>query len=303
MYNLQWSTTGQGLGVETTYVNNVPTQISTGWNSAGASILDGYGTLIIKGKSYQCLRRKYVEAGSYTAKNFDYFTKDSILLFIDSGKDQNDTAIVKVKGVTIYTGTTIVATPSAPSLASPSNGATGVSTNPTLSWNASSGATSYRLQVSTNSSFSSLVVDQSSITGTSYTVSNLHTTTTYYWQVNATNTGGTSSYSSTWSFTTAGPTLVEQIGSELPHQNDLYQNYPNPFNPTTTIEFSLPRSGYTTLKVFNTLGEEVATLVAENVSAGRYKVEWNADGLASGIYLYRLQAREFVETKKLVLLK
>ncbi|MEX2054641.1 MAG: T9SS type A sorting domain-containing protein, partial [Candidatus Andersenbacteria bacterium] len=98
--------------------------------------------------------------------------------------------------------TTIVAAPAAPTLASPSNGATGVSTSPTLSWNASTGATSYRLQVSTSSGFSQLVVDQSGITGTSYPVSGLANNTLYYWRVNATNAGGTSSYSTTWSFAT-----------------------------------------------------------------------------------------------------
>jgi hypothetical protein len=98
---------------------------------------------------------------------------------------------------------TVVSAPSAPTLASPSNGATGVSTSSTLSWNSSTGATSYRLQVSTNSSFSSLVYDQSGITGTSQQVSGLANNTLYYWRVNATNAEGTSSYSSTWSFTTA----------------------------------------------------------------------------------------------------
>jgi len=92
--------------------------------------------------------------------------------------------------------------PSAPTLASPANGATGVSTSPTLTWNASSGATSYRLQVSTSSNFSTTVVDQSNITTTSYRVSGLAASTTYYWRVNASNAGGTSPWSAVWSFTT-----------------------------------------------------------------------------------------------------
>jgi hypothetical protein len=98
--------------------------------------------------------------------------------------------------------TTIVAAPSAPTLSSPTSGATGVATNPTLSWNASTGAASYGLQVSTSSSFSSTVVNQTGITTTSYAASGLTNNTTYYWRVNATNAGGTSSYSAGWSFTT-----------------------------------------------------------------------------------------------------
>ncbi|MGA9365006.1 MAG: T9SS type A sorting domain-containing protein, partial [Bacteroidota bacterium] len=99
--------------------------------------------------------------------------------------------------------TTIVGAPSAPTLLSPSNAATGVSIPPTLNWNASTGATSYQLQVSTSSSFTTTVVNQSGITATSYAVSGLNNNTVYYWRVNATNAGGTSAYSSNWSFTTS----------------------------------------------------------------------------------------------------
>jgi len=77
----------------------------------------------------------------------------------------------------------------------------------------------------------------------------------------------------------------------------------NPFNPSTTIEFSLPRSGYVRLKVFNILGEEVATLVEEELDVGTYTRRWNAIGVASGIYFYRLQTGDFVDTKKLLLLR
>ncbi|NUN10837.1 MAG: carboxypeptidase regulatory-like domain-containing protein, partial [Ignavibacteriaceae bacterium] len=93
--------------------------------------------------------------------------------------------------------------PSAPTLSSPSNGATGVGIPPTLSWNASTGAVSYTLQVSTSNSFSSYVYNQNGLTGTSQQVSGLSNSTTYYWRVSSTNSYGTSSYSSVWSFTTA----------------------------------------------------------------------------------------------------
>lgn len=98
--------------------------------------------------------------------------------------------------------TTIIARPTAPTLDSPANGTTGASTSPTLSWNASSGAISYRLQVSTSSSFSITVFDQSGITGTSQAVTGLLNNAMYYWRVNATNAGGTSAWSEIWSFTT-----------------------------------------------------------------------------------------------------
>lgn len=105
-------------------------------------------------------------------------------------------------------------------LSSPSSGTMGVSITPTLSWNASTGATSYRLQVSTSSSFATTVVNQSGITATSYAISGLTGNTTYYWRVNATNASGTSAYSTAWSFTTSmshgivlspGPNLISSV--------------------------------------------------------------------------------------------
>jgi hypothetical protein len=114
--------------------------------------------------------------------------------------------------------TTVLATPSAPTLVSPANNTTGVSTTPTLSWNASTGATSYGLQVSTSKTDwtgSNLKVNQSGIAGTSQAVSGLANSTVYYWRVNATSAGGTSPWSSVWSFTTTIKThllIVTKIG-------------------------------------------------------------------------------------------
>jgi len=84
---------------------------------------------------------------------------------------------------------------------------------------------------------------------------------------------------------------------------NLEQNYPNPFNPSTVISYQLPVTSKVVLKVYDVLGNEVATLVNEEKSSGNYEVEFNASGLTSGIYFYQLQAGSFVETKKMVLLK
>ena len=83
----------------------------------------------------------------------------------------------------------------------------------------------------------------------------------------------------------------------------LHQNYPNPFNPLTMIGFSIPTSELTTLKIYNAEGKEVATLVNEKLPIGSYKVDWNANNISSGMYFYRLQAGEFVETKKMLFIK
>ncbi|MEJ5306551.1 MAG: T9SS type A sorting domain-containing protein [Ignavibacteria bacterium] len=100
-------------------------------------------------------------------------------------------------------------------------------------------------------------------------------------------------------------TSVESL-DEIPTEFTLNQNYPNPFNPSTKISWQSPVSGYTTLKVYDVLGKEVGTLVNEYLNAGSYEVEFNAGqtrNLSSGVYLYKLQVGEFVQTKKMILAK
>ena len=89
----------------------------------------------------------------------------------------------------------------------------------------------------------------------------------------------------------------------VPKEYALSQNYPNPFNPSTIINYDIPVEGHVSLKVYTYLGEEVTTLVDEDAHPGMYQVEWNARGLASGVYFYRLRTGHFVETRKLVLIK
>lgn len=89
----------------------------------------------------------------------------------------------------------------------------------------------------------------------------------------------------------------------LPTEYRLHQNYPNPFNPSTSIVYDLPRTSHVRLTVFDLLGREVATLVDDTKERGRYEMNFAPHGLASGIYLYRIQAGTFIDTKKLILLR
>jgi hypothetical protein len=89
----------------------------------------------------------------------------------------------------------------------------------------------------------------------------------------------------------------------LPDKFILYQNYPNPFNPVTQIKYSIPESGYLSLKIFNLLGEEVATLFEGVQQAGSYITSFDGSGLAGGVYLYRMEANSFVQARKFILLK
>jgi hypothetical protein len=98
-----------------------------------------------------------------------------------------------------------------------------------------------------------------------------------------------------------GITSVSPVG--VPYGFKLEQNYPNPFNPATTIQFTIPERKMVSLRVYNLLGQEVATLVEEEKPAGSYEVVFDASELPSGSYFYKIIAGNFVETKKMILIK
>lgn len=105
------------------------------------------------------------------------------------------------------------------------------------------------------------------------------------------------------STTGGGITSINNISETLPKNFILMQNYPNPFNPTTTIDYSIPKESFVTIKVYDMLGREVATLINEEKNAGEYSVKFNGSILASGVYLYRMKAGNFIQTKKMILMK
>ncbi|HPS65226.1 MAG TPA: T9SS type A sorting domain-containing protein [Ignavibacteria bacterium] len=98
------------------------------------------------------------------------------------------------------------------------------------------------------------------------------------------------------------PTGVENIAA-IANQFSLKQNYPNPFNPSTNIEFSISKQSNVTIKVYNLNGKEIAVLVSGIYGEGIYKINWNAGNLSSGIYIYKIQAGNFSDTKRLTLIK
>jgi len=98
-------------------------------------------------------------------------------------------------------------------------------------------------------------------------------------------------------------TGVKDQQYNLPKSYSLQQNYPNPFNPTTTINYSILKAGSVTIKVYDVLGCEVTTLVNENKPVGNYSVKFDASKLSSGIYIYTIRANDFVQSKKMNLVK
>lgn len=104
-------------------------------------------------------------------------------------------------------------------------------------------------------------------------------------------------------YTSSGGIGIRQISSEVPTAYSLKQNYPNPFNPNTVINFQLPKNNFVTLKIYDILGREVATLVNEQLKPGAYRVDWDASNYSSGMYFYKLSTDNFSETKRMALVK
>jgi hypothetical protein len=96
---------------------------------------------------------------------------------------------------------------------------------------------------------------------------------------------------------------LKESKNQLPLEYALYQNYPNPFNPSTTVRYDLPRATFVTLSIFDVLGRQISTIVEGEKPAGTYQVNVYVPNLPSGVYFYRIQARDYVKTKKFVLLK
>ncbi len=118
------------------------------------------------------------------------------------------------------------------------------------------------------------------------------TTGNYSYRLKQVDFNGTFSYS-------------DEVNAEItsPVQFELAQNYPNPFNPSTTIKFSIPQSSNVTLKIFNTLGQEVSTLINQTMESGVHTINFDASQLNSGIYFYKLDAGSYSEVRKMTLIK
>ncbi|MDI6767249.1 MAG: S8 family serine peptidase, partial [Bacteroidota bacterium] len=198
-------------------------------------------------------------------------------------------------------------------LQSPANNSI-VTPSPTLSWKQLYGAPSYRVQVAANINFINPVYDWSGITSNSVVIPNLSPNTNYFWRV----IGGSSLcnvaplWSDTWGFTTTGEIPLPELElQKLAHQTkekptifSLSENFPDPFNPITKIKYSLPEDVNVTLKVYDILGREIATIVDEQKSAGWHEVEFSTeDRLASGVYIYKIQAGKFLAVNKMILTK
>jgi hypothetical protein len=207
---------------------------------------------------------------------------------------------------TVNTGSPSVVQP----LVGGPNNVTVNTSSPTLSWvlPAKTAANStYEVQLAENPNFQSAKTFGSS--KSNMVVSGLVGGKSYFWKVRSKDgTGNTSYYSGTGQFRVNSSVTAVEDKEVIPTQFELSQNYPNPFNPTTRIAYSLPQNSFVSIKVYDMLGREVKALVNNEMSAGNHSVNWNGDDnngikAASGTYIYRITASNFVAVKKMILIK
>lgn len=180
----------------------------------------------------------------------------------------------------------------APGPLSPTNQANQVTTTPTLSWTRSVAADNYIVQISTDSLFQSNVLLEHSTADLLYPLPPINHSRQYYWRVFGANKYWRTIPSSTYSFVTIDPSDFS-----------LMQNYPNPFNSGTTIQFSIPRPSMVHCELYSITGQHVSTLFSQFTQPGDYSVFLNSANLATGTYIYRLRADNYIDIRKLTVIK
>ncbi len=171
----------------------------------------------------------------------------------------------------------------------------------------------FTLEYSTNSSFTENLVTVKNLTDTCFAVdAKAMTKRDYYWRVKAVDSDGLFTWGSNsgvnpWLFK-LGSTAVQDDRSDLPQTFALFQNHPNPFNPETVIEYQLPIACHVTLTIYNTLGQEIRTLIDRELQAGSHQATWDGkdnsgNKVGTGIYLYQMRAGQFWAVKKMILLQ
>ena len=251
-----------------------------------------------------------VAAGWYHGLAID--SRDSVYAWGQNSSGQlgdGSTVSSLVPVEVLFTALPAAVTLPAPLLAAPANDDTLAVVNTALVWMSVPAATSYEVQLASDTSFTNIVIDSTVGADTSLTIRNmidskLSLKTKYFWRVKDLSAAGVSLFSDIRSFITPSSVSgIEGDGNRLPKAYQLSQNYPNPFNPTTIIRYSIPKAQFVTLTVYNVIGQKVATLANQRQSAGYYEVNFDGDRFASGVYFYILRAGHFVSIQKMLLLK
>ncbi len=202
-------------------------------------------------------------------------------------------------GVAVYKEVGVITVPDIVRLVSPTDSLAISTDSVQFVWNQSEpNVERYHIQVSTDNEFTEMVTD-TSVTDTMLIVWGLHDAT-YWWRVSAENSAGMNEFCKPGIFQIIVTSVPIERG--IPDLYVLYPNYPNPFNPSTTIQYDIPVQSHVRLSIYNVLGQIVDILVDEVHSPGFFQSTWNAFDLSGGMYFYRIEAGEYVQTRKMMLL-
>ena len=252
---------------------------------------------------------------AYSVASWGDFNNDTKLDFVLSGYDKDQQTYVTYLYENI--SQTLNSKPSVPSGLSEEISSNGVKLlwNPSIDPETGSKSITYNIRIGSSPGlsdiYSAMTLNNSGVRlipafgntnhNTSWEISGLEQGE-YYWSVQAIDNGFLASeFASEKSFIIQSPTSVEN--EIFVKEFKLDQNYPNPFNPSTVVSYSIPQNSFVTLKVFDALGNEVATLINETQNAGYYNINFDAGRLSSGVYLYKITANKFVQTKKMILMR
>ena len=197
--------------------------------------------------------------------------------------------------------------PDAPMLYSPSDETTNLADTINVIWHSRLHAATYTLQVSATIDFADMFLNKTCM-DTSFTITDLAKSTTYYWRVSASNVAGEGDLSEVWSFTTSSPSAVDRRINSIPEHYALLPVYPNPFNPKATITYHLPEQAEISLVIYNSMGQSVQKLDSGMRQAGEYVLTWdgkNSRGapVTSGLYICILKTGSLVFTQKILLMR
>ena len=243
----------------------------------------------------------------YYLMNSDQQTRVDSIMNTEPVRGINDTTIYS-ESFSFWINTELEP-PSPFELISPAPNEQLMTTRPTFNWNKSidndpNDYAKYTLVVSKDSLFTDVVLEQMTSIDTTYTPEvDMLNNAKYYWKVIATDTDSLVTQSKTLAFILGDLSVSNESEFVLPEQYILSQNYPNPFNPSTQIQYALPEATEVTLEVFNSVGQKVMELVNGQKSAGYHTATFDASGLSSGVYLYKLTTPSFTQTKKMLLIK
>ncbi len=244
----------------------------------------------------------FLDESGITATSFHVTGLEGSTKYYWHVKASNDSAASAFSSA--WSFTTVMSAPPSPDLVEPADNALSIPLSVSLIWKPVTDASGYRVQLATDSLFSNIFTDHTTVAAVFDFVWGLAPGTIHYWRVNATNPGGIGPWSGTWRFTTESVNAIDG-DVHIPEGSALFQNYPNPFTNSTSIKYRLAARDHVRLEVCDLFGRRIATLADEETDAGEHVVPFESDKnvMIPGLYFYRLTVRNASIMRAMIVLR